>query len=236
MLDKNFKDAERDIMSGGHYGYYSEERHKINEIIWEFILERVLAPGGDILNQNLPFIHLTEYGRTVVQHREIQPHDPDGYLSQLTKDIPNIDSEIIEYVTESLHGYQRGLMLSSAVMLGGASEKAFILLLEELTNALTDPARRKRFTKLQQEMGTKSRFNKVKQELLTNRSKMPPDVKENLGTYLDGIFNVIRVTRNEAGHPTGKTPKRDITFVNLRLFLPYKKIYQLIDWLQKNQI
>ena len=221
-------------------GRFDENREKIREVLWDLLFVRVISPGINEKtenNANLPWFRLTNYGRVVVKEREIQPYDPDGYLDLVRREIPELDEEIERYLAESLQALRRDLPLSSAVTLGAASEKAFILLHESLTNALKDPEKIDRFTKLQHEIGTNSKFNKVNQEILSHKKKMPPIVKENLNTYLNTIFNVIRVTRNEAGHPTGKTPPRDTTFVNLRLFLPYcKKVYQLIEWLQSNPL
>lgn len=236
LLDRSYKDAERDIIwSSSHK--YGDEIRKINEIVWELILERVLLPGGDVRNQDLPFIHLTEHGMNVVEHGEIQPHDPDGYLTQLKTEIPNIDQEIERYIIESLQAYRRGLLLSSAVTMGVASEKAFILLHEELTNSITNQAKKQKFLDLQASYRTKKKFDEVKKEVINHKSKYPRNIAENLETHLDSIFQVIRVTRNEVGHPTGKTLHRGEVFVRLQLFIEYTKIvYQLIDWLKVNQL
>ena len=45
-------------------------------------------------------------------------------------------------LAESLQAYLKGLMFSSAVMLGVASEEAFLALLETFTNALTTPQKK----------------------------------------------------------------------------------------------
>lgn len=81
--------------------------------------------------------------------RKIQPHDLDGYLTLLKTEIPSLDVEIERYITESLQAYRRGLLLSSTVTMGVASEKAFILLHEELTNSITNPVKKKKFLDLQ---------------------------------------------------------------------------------------
>ena len=213
------------------------DREKIREIMWELIIQGVLLPGVTDTQPGLPFLTLTDYGKQVVALGEIQPHDPDGYLTYLKNEIPTLDAEIERYITESLQAYRRGLLLSSAVTMGVASEKAFILLHEELTNSITDPVKKKKFQDLQASYKTKEKFDKVKKELMSNKSKYPRKISENLETHLDTIFQVIRVTRNEVGHPTGKILNRGEVFVRLQLFVEYTKIvYQLIDWLQFNPL
>ena len=233
--DLKFQDYELDTQARS--SIFKEDRDKIRQIIWELIFQGVLYPGVSVDQPNLPFLSITEYGKQVLMAGEILPYDPDGYLKHLKSEIPTLDPLIEIYVTESLQAYLRGLMFSSAVTLGVASEKTFLLLLEELTNAITDPKRKLQFTNLQYSYRTKIKFDIVKQEILHIRNNLPRDINDVLETHLDGIFNLIRVTRNDAGHPTGKGIKRDVSFVNLRLFVPYcKTVYNLINHLQNNPI
>jgi len=240
------------LIKNGHYGIswqegqillgmgdirFREDREKVREILWELLLQGVISPGLSEMNPSLPFFKLTDYGIKVVESKEIQPHDPDGYLSYLKSEIPNVDPEIERYITESLQAYRRGLLLSSAVTMGVASEKAFILLHEGLTNSITDPAKKTRFLNLQSSYRTKQKFDEVKNELMVHKGRFPRTISENLETHLDTIFQVIRVTRNEVGHPTGKVLTRGEIFVRLQLFIEYTKIvYQLIDWLNHNSL
>ena len=141
------------------------------------------------------------------------------------------------YVTESLRAYLKGLMFSSAVMLGVASEKAFNLLLEALTDAIKDQKKKRKFTKLQDNYKTKYKFDEVKKEIYNIEKRLSRDIRDTLKSYLEGIFHLIRISRNDAGHPTGRMIERDHVFVNLRLFIPYcKTVYRLIDYFQNNQI
>lgn len=217
---------------------FDEDRERLRGLIWEFIVQGILIPGRDDTAQyGLPFLTLTDYGKKVVSVRTIQPYDPDGFLSSLKTEIPNIDSEIERYITESLLAFRRGLLLSAAVTMGVASEKAFILLHEELTNSLTDPTKKMYFQDLQSNYRTKHKFDEVKSEIMSHKSRYPRNIAENLETHLDTIYQVIRVTRNEIGHPTGKTLSRSEVYVRLQLFVEYTKIvYQLINWLQTNSL
>jgi len=236
------EEVSRIVESEGHYSELNyqekrEEKDKIRQIVWDLIFERILTPGLDEANPNLPFLSITEYGKKVLSTGEILPYDPDGYLRHLKSEIPSIDLLINMYVNESLQAFLRGLMFSSAVTLGAASEKAFNLLHEALANAITDPTKKAHFIALQGSYRTKSKFDEVKREIISISARLPRNLQENLESNLDGIFNVIRVTRNDAGHPTGNVVKRDSAFVNLRLFIPYcKTVYDLIDWLNTNNI
>jgi len=215
----------------------SEDREKTRQIVWEFILQGILAIGLDELNPNFPFVSITEYGKRVLESGQTLPYDPDGYLRKLRTEIPDLDPLIEMYLSESLQAYLKGLMFSSAVMLGVASEKAFLILLESFTNALTSTPKKQRFQKLQRSIGTKKKFDQIKKEILAIRRTLPPKLSEDLESQFDGIFNLIRVTRNDAGHPTGRQIERGVQYTHLQLFILYcQRIYGLVDYFNRHPI
>ena len=223
--------------SGSQKYMPSDDREKVRQIVWEFILQGILAIGRDEVNPNFPFVSITEHGKKVLESEETLPYDPDGYLRKLKTDIPNLDPIIEMYVTESLQAYLKGLVFSSAVALGVASEQAFLLLLDTFTNAIKDPQTKSSFEKLQDTFRTKHKFDQLKNKLMSIRGTLPKELSEDLESQFDGTFNMIRVTRNDAGHPTGRKIERDVAFVNLRLFIIYcKKIYGLIDYFGSHPI
>jgi hypothetical protein len=208
-----------------------DDREKVRQIVWEFILQGILAIGLDELNPDFPFVSITEHGKQVLESGQTLPYDPDGYLKKLRTEIPNLDPIIEMYLSESLQAYLKGLIFSSAVMLGVASEKAFLILLEAFTNALTDPQKKQRFLSIQESIQTKRKFDQLKNEIMAIRSTLPRELSEDLESQFDGIFNLIRITRNDAGHPTGRRIERGVQYTNLQLFILYcKRIYGLIDY------
>jgi hypothetical protein len=61
--------------------------------------------------------------------------------------------------------------------------------------------------------------------------------KEDITAELSGIFDLIRKTRNEAGHPTGRALEREEAFALLQLFPSYcKAAYDVIGWLKTHKI
>jgi len=173
-----------------------------------------------------------------VNEERIMPHDLDGYLRKVKDDIPNIDPLIELYLTESLQAYLKGLMFSSAVMLGVASESAFNLLHETITNSIvSDSIKHKEFVNLQNSYQTKRKYDAVKLEIMKHKNKYPREISEILESHLDGVFNIIRITRNDAGHPSGKKIERSLVYVNLQLFVHYlKTVSLLIDWYKNHTI
>jgi len=79
----------------------------------------------------------------------------------------------------------------------------------------------------------KRKFDFIYDELLKVKNKLNRKTQDTLEYNLTGIFNLIRLQRNEAGHPTGIKRDRDEMFANLTLFTMYcKTIYDLIAWLK----
>src|ERR1017187_3102861 len=44
------------------------------EVFWQSVIEGILAPGFDYNNSNLPWFHVTAYGRQVIASTEPQPY------------------------------------------------------------------------------------------------------------------------------------------------------------------
>ena len=209
------------------------------EVIWSLIIQGVLVPGLNDSNPNLPFLRLTEYGRSCVQQQRILPHDPDGYLRDFHRAIPQVDATVTDYLSESLQCYIRGLYRAAAVMLGAASEQAVFLLIESCAQAIADVTAKQSFiAEFERAQSIFRKFQVFQNRLSLVRSQMPRDVRENLDSLLQGVFDLIRNSRNDAGHPAlGGHVSRDEMYSHLRLFVPYcERIYALIGWFGANRI
>jgi hypothetical protein len=68
------------------------------------------------------------------------------------------------------------------------------------------------------------------------KTNLPKDLTENADSLLRGVFDLIRISRNEAGHPAGGAfVSRDTNYSHLKLFVPYcQRIYGLIGWFDSN--
>ncbi len=83
--------------------YQSSDALKLHEIFWELIIQGIIAPGINSSNLNLPFIHLTEYGKHCIEANSILPHDPDGYLKRMEVLVGRpLDDTVLLYVREGL--------------------------------------------------------------------------------------------------------------------------------------
>lgn len=221
---------------GGRYTLTDKDQDKVREIIWNLVIEGVLTIGSNASNPAWPFMKITEYGYQVINSDIPVPHDPSGYFSRLKTDVPNVDELIITYLNESLMSYRIDLKLSSTIMLGCASEKALLLLIDSYINSIQDEAKRKVvYDKFKNKM-IKRQFDEFIRAMTTIKEQIPKEIEDGLNNVLFGIFEMIRNYRNDAGHPTGITISKEQVFANIQVFIPYlKKVYQLKEYFENIQ-
>jgi hypothetical protein len=209
----------------------------IHELIWGFIVQGVLVPGTDDSNQSWPFLRLTEYGQRCVNEDQILPHDPDGYLRDFQRAVPLADLVIQEYLTEALQCFLRDLNRAAAVMLGAASEKAVLLLIESYARSIADPTRKAQVEgQLDKAPSIFRKYEIFEKGFVGAKPRLPKPLAERTDSLLRGVFDLIRNSRNDAGHPaSGILVSRDTNYSHLRLFIPYcQRIYELIYWFETN--
>lgn len=230
--------SHRQMMAG--ISSFSQERldgHRemIRQILHELYIEGVIVMGVDAANPNWPFFRVTEHGKKALAQTAPTPYDPDGFLDAFTRAVPGVDGVIVMYLTESLLGFRRGCYLSSTVMLGCASEKCLLVLIDEMAGAMTAPARKASFEKRTHEKFIKTQFTELQKELAS--IKLPKAITDNLDVQLNGIFSLIRTYRNDVGHPSGRTIPRETAHANLLLFPTYvKTAYGLMAHFKSNPI
>ena len=231
-------DQIRQFHGGGGSQYLNEqEKNLVREIVWSLIVQGILIPGLNDSNQGWPFLSLTEYGQQCVQEDRILPHDPDGYLRDFHRDVPNADSTVVAYLTESLQCYVHGLNRAAAIMLGGASEQAVLLMIEGYTDSITDAQTKQRFeTSIQKTQSIFRKLELFERQFANVKQRMPRELTDNVDSLLRGVFDLIRNTRNDAGHPAiGASVGRDAVYSHLRLFPPYyKRVMDITAWFAAN--
>jgi hypothetical protein len=173
-----------------------------------------------------------------VDANAILPHAPDRYLEKLQQRVgQTLDDIVLTYVRESLLTFLAGRHLAATVMLGVASERCVDLLVKAYLSAIADANRKAAFERKVKRAGrsVKRRFDALRKELLA--LTLPAELGDALDIQLSGIFTLIRYSRNDAGHPTGRTVDRDVAHGNLLLFPQYcKRVYDLIDYFQTASI
>jgi len=200
------------------------------EIIQELITSGFLYPGtaGDF-NSSYPWLTITEYGKEAFLKEDWLPYDPEGYVKALKIKVPTIDDITLAYISEAIATYNRRHLLSATITLGVASENLMLLLIEAYTDWITNVTRKASFQKKVEGRFISTQYKEFKKEFVNDIKSLPKDFQANWETYLDGVFNFVRLNRNDAGHPTGKQFDAKVVYANLQVFAEYAQfIFKLI--------
>jgi hypothetical protein len=214
----------------------------VRETAWELTFQGILVPGVGIGaatgDPGFPFFQISEWGKSSLDSGEYLPYDATQFVDRLTKKITGIDPIILLYITEALISFRCGGYLSSAVMVGVAAERALLLLRAAIESSLDTKKRQEDFASDTSARTIKRVYDEIWKRLDPHLELISAALKrEDITAELSGIFDLIRKTRNDAGHPTGRRVEREEAFALLQLFPTYcSTTYAVIDWLTKNAI
>jgi hypothetical protein len=215
----------RDFLQGkfaseklGPFG--SAERIQIKRILWDLSVERIISWGTATDSEaEWPFFHVTPFGREYLER--MGPHflDPDGYLRYLAVLVPQVDSIVLQYAQESARAFRAQLWFASAVMLGAASERVILLLLEAIRDRTPEPDKAK-MTRLidQPRLGEIFRVIQARVTAEIKAGSLPYSVHQGCTEHLLSLLEMIRVQRNEAVHPAAAQVDRQKAFITLQTF------------------
>jgi len=215
-----------------------QDQSKVDEVIWDLIVQRVLTVESKG-SYHWAFLRLTEFGREVVREQRWSPYDPDGYIKELRVQAPALASLCQMYAEEALQCFRSGCYLAAVVMLGAASEGIVNELFRHFVAALKAggvPEAPGVEAKIEKEQSVYRKYEAFRKHFDTLvRPKLPPELGDDLNLQFDGVFNLIRYYRNDAGHPTGARIERMSAFTSLVLFVPYcRRVEDLVNWLDAN--
>jgi hypothetical protein len=173
-------------------------------------------------------IRLTARGASVAHDEQINPEDPTGYMDKLLREVPDTTEVVGMYLREALNAYVQHCYLSSAVMLGVAAEACML----ETASAYVQWAG-SRADKLRDHLDNARTFYVAKlqefqKRLATDKSQFPDDLADALELDVTAVLQLIRLTRNDAGHPTGRKIDRDACFNHLIVYArTHKRLHAL---------
>lgn len=240
-----------DFQTRAFNGKYKDiDENAIQEAWLNLFLDGWLKPStiiSDWLNFNN--FKITSYGKSQLAIGEDYFPvflDPEFTISELKGDIPNIDSIVLKYFEETLWAIRKKLFLSATITMGGASESSILSLTDAVIDYYNDPAVTAAFDKNDK---IKPRFElllktikerNLKKDLLVTfktDNKKCGDIKEifiNVETVLQRMFDIYRINRNDAGHPTDVGADPDITKSEAAMFRKFCRIvYGLISYIDE---
>jgi hypothetical protein len=203
-------------------------------VFYELVNEGVISPGVSCTNSmcHFPWFQVTDFGREMLATSEYVPHDKVGYLRLLHDHVAAPDSTVLVYLVESLETFLRGNLIASTVMLGVAAERVFNLICDSLEAALQSPKEREKLTAFQKRFSIKGRADWVHDKLRSVQDSKPRGFPENAAIMVTGIYDMIRMQRNDLGHPRETPPSLTRRQVNANLVL-FPTFYETAESVRK---
>ena len=132
----------------------------------------------------------------------------------------DISAEAIVYLDEAVAAFFSGCLLASCVMLGVAAEAEFLRLVDI---ASRHAVHGRKFSQVGRQNTIRQKIAKFQDFLKPLISALPYQATEDLETNFVAIQSVLRIARNDAGHPTGASPQREQVYIYLQLFVPFAR-------------
>jgi len=183
-------------------------------------------------------LFLTDAGLAAAHDEAMNPDNSGDYLERLAAGAPDANPIFLQYAREAVTSYNSRCYLASAVMLGVASEAAFLEMARSFGNWLPK-AQRQKFLEIIENPRTNyiTKFVEFRKRIEPLKSDIPDELSDGMSLWLDSILDLLRIYRNEAGHPTRKQLARDDAFINLQMFARYlQKLYALKAFFDSGQL
>ena len=212
------------------YKLSSAENKLFRDVMWDLAMQGVIAPWGPEIDTLLHGARLTEYGHECIAHEQVLPHDIDGYLTNL-RDLmgDEADEMLLQYAEEALECFHRNNLRAAVVLLGVAAERSLELLKGTYLQTLDEKARPKALSKLN-DRSLRKRFESLWKRI--EEAKIPDELQDKLEGDFWGAFQLIRRSRNEAGHFTPVETDKLTALACLASFPGYiRTLFQLAEHL-----
>ena len=210
-------------------------KDSLEELLWQYINAGIIVKDFKTNLSNEPkedIFHVTPWGLSVLNDIKPSPYDYEEFLRDLS---PFINEETSFYLVQSLECFNKYLFIPSAIMLGIAAENIILDISDIAEKKL---AVKDKYRKLLKD----NRFNitghiiAISDFVLPQKQNMPDDLINNLDKEYNCFFEIIRLSRNEAGHPSEIKINRDEAYANYIVFRRFcKKAYELKKWLKEQE-
>ena len=207
-----------------------EEQQAILSVYGDLFRNGILWWGYDLNNFKLPFLHLTEKGKKVLDKFSRDPSNPEGYINYISSF--NINEVSMSYIKEALETYNNNCFKAAAVMIGAASESSILELRDNLKAKIESKG--KTIPSKLNDKRISTVINKISSEIESNKENMPGELYDSFNIHWNSFIGQIRVSRNDAGHPKGISPVEEETVHSSLLIYPnlLKLIDELNEWVK----
>jgi len=167
------------------------------------------------------------------------PAEIEKFPQTLQERVPECDAVIIWFFQESLRCYKVDSPAGAAFMLGAASEKAMLVLIDTYASSISNEKIRTKFEDRIKKKTLLEKYVDFKESYRGCKNKpISSPLAYDLSLLLESAFNFYRHTRNSVGHPQ-VIPDLDkgVILANLGQFTVYaERIYGLINHFQENGV
>jgi hypothetical protein len=179
---------------------------RMQEVIWELLLQGVLAPGKNSLNLHLPFLHLTEYGARCLEDDDVPLHEPESYLARFGEATAE---GVLAGVREAIRCFLSGRHAATMLLLTAAVEHLVERVADALRAGGTPGGSAEAFEAGLDEAGRdlQQRIAVIADAL--GEASLPPDLAREVGLHFEDLRALLRWTRDDEGLPTVKSVDRD---------------------------
>jgi hypothetical protein len=193
----------------------------VRDIFWDLFRQGFITLGLNDSNEAWPWFRLSHFGeRALKSQSPYRFHDNGSFMKMVTHEVPDVSAEASTYLEEAVSAFYAGCLLACCVMLGVAAEAEFLRLAEVASRNTTYGAK---FAAVAKHQAIRRKITTFQECLRPIMASLPHEATEDLETNFSAIQSVLRIARNEAGHPTGATPQRESVYVYLQLFVPFAR-------------
>ncbi len=211
---------------------------------FSFLLnQEILSPGAyGGYGANLPYFHVTDYGRECLEKRDILPHDADGYLKKINT-ITGIDEWVTFYIQESLQCFNANCLQASIIMLGLAGEviiNSMIVSFLKFLDKHLPSVKASIDTELCNVWQVSKKYSIYDTYLKKCKRQYNDSGFLTLFSKMDSLAsqvysNFLRITRNELSHPSDLKMDRIEVLMIFVSFIKYCEIqYEFINHYKSN--
>lgn len=164
-------------------------------------------------------IELTERGRQALDDSASNPDDVPAYLKKVAEDVPGLSATAKLYLDEALRCYSTENHLAATMMLGVATEAVFYDTALPFSAWVPDGSGAK-LRELLERPGAAfvHKFTEFQKRVAVHKSAFPADLAQNVDLSMNSLLELIRLARNDVGHPTGTRVTRESCFQYLVVF------------------
>lgn len=197
-----------------------EDAADILEAFWDLFRQGAVTLGHNASRPGWPAYRLTRFGQQTARQSPYRFHDTRSYIALVKSYAPGISPEAVAYLEEAVAAFYADCLLASSVMLGVAAEAEFLKLIDVACQSASHAAK---FSPATKPLFIRQKISKFLATIQPLTPSLPKEATEDLETNFNMIQSVLRIARNEAGHPTAATPQREQVYVNLQLFAPFAR-------------